>query len=128
MFAEYGRGLLIEFVEGNYSIDHPMTSQKAYALDDIVSRPSFGKIESLIDRVSRPVCVAMLLNGQQDHSAAQPMSLTQERVAFYKGSDAQYGQWRVLSHVRAFLREAAGLYSLVAPRRENPSASGSVRQ
>ena len=62
------------------------------ALADVVGRHVAADVVEGVDRLARPVGVAKLLLGQQQHPAALPPALAQELVALPVGGDAEERQ------------------------------------
>ena len=77
------------------------------AVPDVRRRHVAADVEELVDRLARPVGVAQLLLGQQQHAAALPPAFAEELVSLEEGRDAEDRQTHLPPGLKAKLRTAA---------------------
>ena len=89
IFAQHRRELDVEVVERDDAIDLLGAGDVRRALADVLGRHVAAEVVELVHGVARPVGIAQLLLGQEQHAASLPAALAQELVAFAVGRDAE---------------------------------------
>src|SRR5262249_55433815 len=79
----------VEIVERDDPIEAFAAREERRALADVRLGHVAAHVEELVDRFTRPVGVAELLLGQQQHAAALPSAFAQEFVALAIRREAQ---------------------------------------
>ena len=92
VLAQHRRQLDVEVIERDDAVDALGSREVRGALADVVERHVAAEVIESVDRVTRPVGVAQLLFGEQQHAAPLPPALAQELVALAVGRDAEEGQ------------------------------------
>ena len=100
VLAQHRRQLDVEVVERDDAVDALGAGQVRGALADVVERHVAPEVVERVDRLARPIGVAELLFGQEQHAAPLPLALAQELVALAVGRDAEQGQGHGDSIVR----------------------------
>ena len=99
VLAEHRGGLDVEVVQRDDAVEALGAGEERRALADVGGGHVAVDVVERVDGVARPVGVAQLLLGQEQHAAALAAALAQELVPLVVGRDAQHGQ----GHVRRFL-------------------------
>jgi hypothetical protein len=89
VFAQHRGRFDVEVVECDDSIEAFGAGQVCGARSDVVLRHAAADVVELVDRVSRPVAVAELLLGQEQHPRALAPAFLQELVALAVRRDAE---------------------------------------
>ena len=100
VLAQHRRELDVEVVERDDAVDALGAGEVRGALADVVERHVAADVVERVDRVARPVGVAQLLLGQEQHAAPLALALAQELVTLAVGRDAEQGQGHGDSIVR----------------------------
>ena len=100
VLAQHRRQLDVEVVERDDAVDALGAGQVRGALADVVERHVAAEVVERVDRLARPVGVAELLFGEEQHPAPLALALAQELVTLAVGRDAEQGQGHGDSIVR----------------------------
>ena len=92
MLAQHPAKLHVEVVQRHDPIDPFPAREVRGSLANVVVGHVAPDVEELVDRLARPVGLAQLLLGEQQHPAALPLALPQELVTLEVGGDAEQRQ------------------------------------
>jgi hypothetical protein len=89
ILAQHRRQLDVEVVERDDPVDLLGAADTGEALADVLGGHVAAEVVELVHGLARPVGIAELLLGEEQHAAALPAALAQEFVAFSVGCDAE---------------------------------------
>ena len=91
MLAQHRCQLDVEVVERDDAVDAIAAREMRGAEPDVCHRHVAADVKELVHRFARPVRLAQLLVGQQQHATALAAAFAQELLSLEEGRDAEDG-------------------------------------
>src|SRR5260221_489380 len=83
LLTQGGGGFHVEFIEGHDAIQLLRARQMGDSLHDLSERNFCGKVEGVVQTLTRPVGVAQFFRSEQDYAASLALALAHEVLPFF---------------------------------------------